>query len=440
MSYSHVDTANIYARQVISKKVAACKWVRLACQRHLDDLNKSQQTDYPYYFDENEAQRFCEFMEMLPHVSADWFGKTIELSPWQSFIFSCIYGWRRKRDKKRRFREAYIEVPRKNGKSLKAAGVSLFGLALDGEYGAQVYCGATTRIQAFHVFKPAKLIVDNTPKLQSELGIESFASNLSCPATASKFEPLIGNPGDGGSPSCAVIDEYHEHKTDDLYQCMKTGTRSRKQPLIFIITTAGSNIGGPCYDKHLEVKKVLQGAQDNDRLFGIIYTIDEEDDWTTVESLKKANPNFGISMDAEDFIFDQEQAVLNTSQQNDFKTKHLNIWTSAKSAWLNLEDWNACADKTLSLENFKGDECWLCIDLASKIDICALVLLFKRIIGSKDHYYAFGRFYLPEATVHYPSKNRSSYETWVNDGHLIATDGEEIDFNFIPILWTVFEL
>ncbi|ECO3954130.1 terminase large subunit, partial [Salmonella enterica subsp. enterica] len=164
-------------------------------------------------------------------------------------------------------------------------------------------------------------------------GIEVNASNMNRPEDGARFEPLIGNPGDGSSPHCAVVDEYHEHATDALYTTMLTGMGARRQPLMWAITTAGYNIEGPCYDKRREVLEMLNGSVPNDELFGIIYTVDEGDDWTDPQVLEKANPNIGVSVYREFLLSQQQRAKNNARLANVFKTKHLNIWVSARSAY-----------------------------------------------------------------------------------------------------------
>ncbi len=433
-AYPHVNAANKYARDVVKGRISACKWTKLACQRHLDDLQKKR---WDYYFDKDAAELVCNIIGLLPHTKGKWARERelIKLEPWQKFIFCSLFGWKRKKDRTRRFREAYCKVPRKNGKSVLAAAVANVMAWCDGEFGAEVYCGATTEKQALEVFKPAKIMVQKTPELIEAFGIEVMVSNLHRPEDGSKLEPLIGNPGDGSSPSCALVDEYHEHDTDALYSTMRTGMGAREQPLMFIITTAGHNIAGPCYDKELECQEMLEGTIPNERLFTIIFGVDDGDDWTDPAVLYKANPNIGVSVDEDFLLSEQRDAVNITSRQNKFKTKHLNIWVQAGDAWINLEKWKACGDSSLKIEEFEGEESWFCLDLASKLDICAFNQLFKKIRDGQIHYYAFGRYYLPEETLEIADtadkKNATAYKRWVNAGYLKLTDGAEINFNRI---------
>ncbi|MEH6347777.1 MAG: terminase TerL endonuclease subunit [Bermanella sp.] len=435
-AFPNVNDANKYARDIVAGKIPACKWVKLTCQNHLDDLAAAKKKGFPFYFSKEAAEAAILFVEALPHTKGEWarLKKRLEMEPWQKFIFACVFGWKRKTDKTRRYREIYCEVPRKNGKSVIAAGIGLLMFTIDGEFGAEVYSIATNEKQAWEVFKPAKLMVDKTPQLKTMFGIETNASNMNRLADGAKFEPLIGNPGDGASPSCAIVDEYHEHKTSDGYDTMITGMGARKQPLMLIITTAGSNIAGPCYDKRREVIDKLSGTKTYDDLWGIIYTIDDEEDWDKPEALQMANPNFDISVGGDWLLQQQKNAIQNPAKQNIFKTKHLNAWVAAKAAWLNITSWNKCADKSLDINDFKDDECWFVVDLAHKIDICATGRLYRRLDEKHQiHYYYFPHFYLPEKTIFEGKEknNLKKYQTWLNAGYLESLGNIEINFELL---------
>lgn len=437
-SYKNVNAANQYARDIVKGKIIACKYVIDACQRHLDDLEQEKNKSFKYKFNKDLAEKVCKFIQLLPHTKGEWAFKRmpITLEPWQLFIFCCVFGWVHKKTNLRRFREVYTEIPRKNGKSAISAGTGLYCFSADNEFGAEVYSGATTEKQAWEVFRPARLMCKRTPLLCEAFGITVNASNLSRIADSARFEPLIGNPGDGASPSCAIVDEYHEYDTDSLYTTMLTGMGARKQPLMWAITTAGYNIEGPCYDKRREVIDMLNATVPNDELFGIIYTIDEGDDWTDPSALEKANPNIGISV-YRDFLLSQQQRAINNARlANTFKTKHLNVWVSAKSAFFNMISWANCEDKSLSLEQFEGQSVIRGYDLARKLDMNSGVRLFHRIIDGKRHYYCISpKFWVPYDTVYGADvedrKTAERFQKWINTGHLDVTDGAEIDYREI---------
>lgn len=370
---------------------------------------------------------------MLPHTKGKWAAKkeAITLQPWQCFLLVIGFGWVRKDNGKRRFRTFYWEIPRKNGKSLLAGGIGCYMFCADGEFGSEIYSGATTEKQAWEVFGPARLMMHRSKALADYMGIEVLAKSMVVLGNGSKFEPVIGNPGDGSSPSCAIIDEFHEHDTPILYDTMETGMGAREQPLLLAITTAGANIAGPCHEKHMEVQKVLDGIQENDELFGVMFGLDKEDDWASPASLIKANPNYGVSVDADFLLAQQRQALQNPMQQNKFKTKHLNVWTSVMAGVMNMQQWALCEDTMLLEDELVGSDCWIATDLASKSDLCANQRLYRKILNDKPHYYLFGTYWLPEAAIEEPGPNQAHYRKWVNKGLLIQTDGATVDFEQI---------
>ncbi|MFY3772159.1 hypothetical protein AHYW_001755 [Providencia manganoxydans] len=437
-SYPNVNAANQYARDVVRGKIVACQYVIDACQRHIDDMTQEKGRKFRYRFDKDLAEQAAKFIQLLPHTKGEWAFKRmpITLEPWQLFIVCCAFGWVQKGTKLRRFREVYTEIPRKNGKSAISAGVALYCFTCDNEFGAEIYSGATTEKQAWEVFRPAKLMCKRTPLLTEAFGIEVNAKNMNRPEDGARFEPLIGDPGDGQSPHCAIVDEYHEYDTDSLYTTMLTGMGARRQPLMWAITTAGYNIEGPCYDKRREVIEMLNGTVPNDELFGVIYTVDDGDDWTDPNTLKKANPNMGVSVYSDFLISQQNRAKNNPRLASIFKTKHLNIWVSARSAYFNMLSWRECEDKTLTLEMFEGQSCVQALDLARKLDMNSRVKLFTREIDGKRHYYCISpSFYVPyDAVFSSDIENQRTAERfrkWVETGHLKLTDGAEIDYRVI---------
>lgn len=444
----YAGTATQYARDVVEGRILACKWVRLACQRHLNDLEKAAAGDWRYEWNPEliapdrvnghgeviekgrpyrPVDRACYFIELLPHIKGDWAARLerIVLQPWQVFFVASVFGWIDRESKRRRFRIADLFVPRKNAKSTKAAGIGLLMAFVDREFGAEVYSGATSEKQAHEVFTPAKLMASRSPEFLARFGISVRASNISSIDTNSRFEPVIGKPGDGASPSCAIVDEYHEHPTEDLYDTMRTGMVARSQPLMLVITTAGDNIAGPCYAHQKSLEQILEGVVEDDRRFGIIYTIDDGDDWTSEEALIKANPNYGVSVDAEELLAMQAEAVRDPRKQATFQTKHLNLWVASANPWLPMEGWKQGADPALNLDDFKGEECWVGVDLANTTDIASLCFVFKRVIDGDEHFYAFWRHYLPERIAEAPENKH--YQGWVRAGLIIPTSGSMID-------------
>ena len=422
MTYSEI--AAHYANDVLSGKIPACKQVKEACQRQQDDLESPPEG---FFFDLTKAERICKFAELMPHIKGQWAGKPITLEPWQVFILTTVFGWV-DADGNRRFKTAYIEVPRKNAKSTLSSAVALYCLAADGEGGAEVYSAATTRDQARIVFQDAKRMAEKAPGLQSRFGVKTSAHAVYVEDTASTMKALSRDQGgnlDGLNVHCGIIDELHAHKTRDVFDVIETATGARTQPLLWLITTAGFNRTGICYEQRAYVSKILNGSVNDPEYFGIIYTIDEDDDWATPEAWAKANPNWGVSVNPQDIERKARKAIEMASAQNNFLTKHLNCWVNADTAWMDMRAWDACADPTLDIADFEGLPCFGGLDLASKIDIASRIWLFER----DDKLYVFDRHYLPEETIE--NAANSQYQGWEIEGHLMATPGNVIDLDEI---------
>lgn len=436
---SYIAIAKQYAQSVVSGAIPACRWVQLACQRQLNDLARFKGKDSPYRFnpklsDRNgrgfhPADNLCAFIERLPHVKGPLAGEPISLEPWQVFILTTVFGWVTP-DGKRRFRRSYIEVPRGNAKSTLSSAVALYMLAADHEGGAEVYSLATTRDQARIVFGDAQTMARRSPGFRTRFSVNVGAHNMHVLASGSKFEALSaeGSTLDGLNIHFGCVDELHAHKTRTVYDVVETGTGKRDNSLLWVITTAGSNRAGICYEVRTFVSKLLDGVFEDDTQFGIIYGLDDGDDWTNENALIKANPNWGISVRPEILGPLQAKAMQLPSAVNNFKTKHLNEWVNADTAWMDMRAWDACADTSLDIDNFIGQPCWIGLDLASKTDIAALILIFAHP-EIADAYLTFGKYYLPEDTVH--GAGNSQYSGWMRIDRLTVTPGNVIDFSWI---------
>jgi phage terminase large subunit-like protein len=424
---THSEKAEAYARDVVEGRILASKWTRLACKRHLADLDRQESDGFPYRFDAEEADRVCRLKETFQHVKGRWARERqmLELEPWQCFVTCSIFGWVRVADGTRRFRKASIYVPRKNGKSFEAAATGNVMFFADGEPGAEVYSGASTEKQAWEVFGPARQMMKRDPEFCAQLGVEVGAKAMFRPSDGSKFEPVIGKPGDGPAPHCWIVDEYHEHQTADQYDTAITGMGSREQPLMFVISTAGDDIEGPCYDDWRTVQRILEGSIVDEEHFGIIWTCDEDVDWTSPEAIEMANPNIGVSVSREFLLARQREAVQNARHQYRFKIKHLNQWVTSRSAFYNVESWRGLGEDGLSLDDFAGRDCFVGLDLASKVDVAALVLVFP----GEDGYDVLFRFYVPEDRLEEAEGER--YRLWAANGWITLTDGNVISLQRI---------
>lgn len=432
-----------YAYRVLDGTIPACTWVKLACQRQIDDLARQTDPAHPewqWVFSKPKANRICAFIECLPHIKGRWRSQNVELEDWQCFSLTVIFGWVNKETGYRRFRKVYFELPRKQGKSFLAAAVGLYLLCADDEPGPEIYSAAVTRDQAKIVWEVAQLMVKREPEMQEAFGVKALAHIISVPSTAGVFRPLSRDADslEGLNPHGAIIDELHAHKTREVFDVLNQATGSRRQSLLFIITTAGDNRNGICYEQHNYVTQVLQGRHNDDRYFGIIYTCDPNIDWVTDAAARMANPNYGISVLPDDIQSICAQAQRSAESQNTYLTKRLNIWVSTGTAYFNILAWNnKCKapeitkngqrSSSLNLEDFYEHPCTIAIDLASKVDIAVKIMLFHED-GKR---YVFGKYYLPEAAVEKGNPNYDFYAGWVRTGLLTITPGNVIDFDFI---------
>ncbi|MBY0469117.1 MAG: terminase large subunit [Burkholderiaceae bacterium] len=442
---SYAERARAYADRVVRGEEVAGKFERLACQRFIDDLARQGTEEFPYRFDEAAGARCCRFLELLPHIKGQWarpeyvdgrlrYAK-LKLEDWQVFIVMNVIGWLHQVTGLRRFRRVYEEVARKNAKSTLAAGLLLFCLLADAEPGAQVYSAATTGDQARLVFDDARHMALREPELIARFGVTVGMHDITVPTTASSAKPLNaeGSTLDGLNIHAAIVDELHAHKTRAVYDVLDTATGARSQPLIVMITTAGSDRSGICYEQRGYTVKVLERTVVDETWFGIIFTIDEGDLWHDPAVWRKANPNYGISVLESDMEAACRKAQAMPSAQANFLTKRMNVWVNADSAWMGMQAWERCADRELtpaSSRNGKrlGDlPCYLGLDLASKVDVAAKVRLFYD--ADIDHYYLIPTFWLPERAIE--QGRNSQYDGWRRAGRLLVTDGEVIDFDAI---------
>lgn len=432
MARDFCSIATQYAEGVVSGEISACKFVKQSCERQLNDLRNPPAG---YHFSENKAARICAFVELCVHIKGPLAsrGETLKLEPWQVFILTTAFGWV-DANGNRRFRRVYVEVPRGNGKSALSSTIGLYMLALDGEAGAEVYSAATTRDQARIVFRDAQAMARKMPKFRKRFGIEVPAQAITQLKSSSSFKALSadGHTLDGLNIHLAVIDELHAHKTRDVYDVLETGLGKRPQSMLWVITTAGANKHGICYEVRDYVTKVLSGDVSDgasESTFGIIYTIDEGDDLYSEDTLRKANPNWGISVDPTVVMQTASKARQVATARANYLTKHLNVWVDANSALFDTEHWRKCQDITLDEAEFTADDSVIALDLASKIDIAAKVNVYRRVVDGKFHFYVFPRFFLPRAAIE--EDRHPMYRGWEMQGDIEATPGETIDFSII---------
>lgn len=376
------------------------------------------------YFDERAADKVCRFfVKFLRHSKGRWQGKPFELLDWQRQDIVCpLFGWKRP-DGTRRFRHAYIELPKKNGKSTLASGIGVYMLAGDNEAGAEVYSAATDQRQASIVHGEAIAMVEASPELSAWLTINRSTKEIRHPSKQSVYRALSAGPrgSEGLNAHCIIIDELHAWLGRKLWDSLKFAFAARLQGLRFVITTAGDDMLSVCREQHDYAERILSGAEEDDRFFAYIRAADPADDWTSLETARKANPSLGITINEEEFAADIAEAQKSPTTQSAFKRYRLNLWATAVNAWLKIEDWLACRAE-FTAEELANCECYGALDMASVEDLNALALIFRQPPG----YRILPYFWLPEDSLH--DKDRpEDYRVWARQGFLRATPGSASD-------------
>lgn len=436
---TYLSRAIAHARRVVDGQEIAGRLERRYCERFLRDLERQGSDGFPYLFDEAAGARACRFIELLPHIKGEWAKPVytdgrfqhgrIQLGDWQCLVVLQIFGWKHAVTGVRRFRRVYLEVARKNAKSTLAAGIALYMEVADNEPGAHVYSAATTGDQAREVFDVARNMALRLPEFQARFGVEIGKHDITVPETASSFKPLNaeGSTLDGLNIHCAIVDELHAHKTRAVYDVLDSATGARSQPLIVMITTAGSDRSGICYEQRDYTVKVLDGVIQDETWLGVIFTLDEDDIWHDPAVWRKANPNLGVSVKMDDMEAASRKALAQPSAQANFLTKRLNVWVNSDSAWMDMQAWERCADHTLTVDQVKHLPVISGLDLASKVDVAAKINVHYD--AEADHYYLLPTFWLPERAVE--QGRNSQYDGWRRAGHLQVTDGEVTDYDEI---------
>lgn len=415
--------AELYAEQVRSGEILVCEYVRLAVERYYADLDRA--LDMGRYFDKKAAMRAIRFIEKLKHTKGEWAGQRFRLEPWQQFVLWNIFGWKNA-DGTRRFRYAYIEIARKNGKTALSAGIGLYMLFADGESRPEVYSAATVKDQAKICFSDAVEIVKATD-LKNYL--TPYRNSIVYELKGGTMKPLSSDYGthDGLNPSCGIIDEFHAHKDSGMFDVIKSAFGARRQPLMFIITTAGFDKSGVCYAYRKNVIKVLRGVNEDDSLFGIIYTLDDKSEWDDPKMWIKANPNLGVSLSA-DYLADQVKDAKNRPEAvRNVMTKNVDLWVDAERTWILDDVWQKCIGTT-DPADLKGCACWGGLDLSNVSDITAYVLLFHE----NDRFQLLPHFWIPEEKMlEKIRKENINYDKWAAEGYVTVTPGNVIDYDFV---------
>jgi phage terminase large subunit-like protein len=429
----YVTKARQYVEDVLTGVVPACLYIRQACERSRKDLERQNTEGFPYYFDEVRAARVCSFIERLPHIQGPLAGQCVHLENWQCWLLTELFGWLRVGSGARRYRRVLCEMGRGNGKSLLASGVALYCAFCEGEGGADCICTATVEQQARLVLDCARNMMIKSEELAERLGIKVTRHEVVQESSNSRLRALPGKGAtiEGTSLHLGVCDEIWAQKGRDIVDALSTGTAKRAQSLLFMITTAGRDASGVCFEIHDFVVRLLAGDAVDESFFGAIFTVDPTDQWDSIAAAQKANPNWGVSVAPSVIEEEMKRAQQIPSQQQTYRAKYLCEWVlnGGEEPFVDPLRVRACYQQDLDAEQFKGQPCVYGLDLASRLDLCSAVRVHARRIDGKVHYYAFCRSWLPSGTVD-ASKN-ASYRGWAARGDLVVTPGTITDLDTV---------
>lgn len=420
------DPTTDYARAVVAGTVPAGKWHRLCCRRHLTDLEANQSLDSQWQFRTDLAEKGLVIFGLFRHYKGEWAGTPIQLQPWQQFIVGSLMGWVSRETGLRRFRNAFVELPRGNGKSTLAGGLLvLFGFFLN-EGGAEAYSVATKKDQARISFQAGRQMLLRSPALRQHVTTPIGKHNVHNADTESKMEPLGADADtlDGLRPFLVVADEIHKLKSQDIIDVMESGMGTRLEPLLFEITTAGQN-DQSVYGQHYTLStRVLDGTVPLDEWFAFIASAELDEDWTLEATWRKANPNYGISIKPDFLAKECKKALANPAEQAKFRLLYLGQKVQDASGYFSSHDWRACPTLPAA-EELRQRPCYMGFDLASTTDITAAVLVW---VFEGDEFALRPYFWMPEDTLEDRGRqDRMPYGRWRDEGYLRVTPGKSID-------------
>lgn len=434
-----LDRVTKYALDVVERREIAGKNVILACKRHLDDLEKSKLAPYVYEFDEELALEAIEFFESLRFTDGEIAGQEVKLFGFQDFIIGSLFGWVSKETGYRRFRKSYIQLARKNAKSLLNSGLAIKLVSFDNYPNAQVYCTATKMKQARIVWEQASKFINAEQDLKELFKIKDHDAIIESLFSGGKIMALGRDTGtiDGFDPHGGIIDEYHSHKTNQMVKLLEDGSVNQAESLISIITTAGFNLNGPCYKEWEYCKSVLEGIVSNDEYFIYIAQMDEDDDIWNPKNWCKANPLVtNLPKGIENLKrFANEAKQKGGEDLRNFLTKSLNIWYEfSDDQYIGPEKWSKCKSKK-TLEEFRGQKCYAGLDLSSGGDLTSLALIFVYYVDGVKKYFVHSHSFIPKNRVNEHIKSDNiPYDVWINTQLLTVTEtlgGIKTDYKYI---------
>lgn len=446
-----LDAMMQYSQDVIDGNgIVACQKHKWACMRFLKDVERSQARnvlaeDFPYVFDEDKAMRFLEWMSMFRHTKGVLRGQNINPHEIQIFIFGNVYGWVHRDTGYRRFRKAYWQVGRKNAKSQSLACVASYEAMAMGEFMSEVYIGATKTEQAKIVWNETEVMLEQCPEMSGKFKVSYGV--IRHPKTRSIIKPLSKEDrktGDGTNPQCGIIDEYHAHDTDEIYNVIDSGMGAREQPLLMVITTAGSNLNNPCYTtEYTFVEQLLDPhntAVELDSYFAMVNELDKDEEGNLIDDIhdetawEKANPIICSYPQGRKYLRERrDEALLKPNMMADYLTKNMNVWVNqGENAYMNMQKWDNCRDTTgiITDDFLRRREVYVGLDLSKKIDLTSCS--FEFYDEQLDKYVVLSHSFIPEETLQVKMHtDKVPYMKWVQDGWITVTPGAVVDYRFV---------
>jgi len=417
-----------YAQSVVNDELPVATSVYHACERYFDDLRSERNGGWRFYLDLERSERFLRLTQRFKHVKGEWATPHIKFEPWQCFIFLNVYGWVNKGTGHRRFRTAHVEIPRGNGKSAMASQVGLYHLALEKPKGNEIYSAATGRDQARIVLDSARAMANANKSFLNGTGTRVLANKIIHDKSNSFFKALSAdsNTLDGLQPACALIDELHAHRNRKVFDVIDSAMSKRPDSLLFVITTAGFDTSGIGYAQSAYAKRIASGEVSDETFFSFVSTPDEDDEPFDPKVWAKVNPNWGVSVDPENFEAKAIKAKNSPDSLANFLVKHLNKWLNALNPYFDMDKWDACENKDLDINDFLGEKCFSGVDLANTVDLTGFSYIFKDDDGI---YNIFCDSFIPEQKV--IEGVNDSYAGWVEDKWLTATAGEVVNMEYL---------
>ena len=422
-----------YSHDVINGEIVACQKHKWACMRFLRDVEREGTEEFPFVFDDDKALRFLEWMSLFKHRKGKLAGQHIRPHPIQIFVFGNIYGWIHKDTGLRRFRKGYWQVARKNAKSQSLACVASYEASAFGEPAAEVYCAATKKDQAKIVWDETEKMIAACSELKGKFrtayGIIHHIKSGSIIKPLSKEDRKTG---DGTSPQCGIVDEYHSHETSEIYDILDSGMAARPQPLLMIITTAGFELARPCYSVEYQyISKLLDpnNPVENDEYFAMVNELDKDDDIKDERVWEKANPILCSYEEGIHYLRGQLRVALEAPEKmRNFLTKNMNIWVDQKeNGYMPMDKWKECG--TDHFPDLYGTECYVGVDLSKKIDLTSVAFEFPLEDG---RFAVLSHSFIPEDTLSQKRKtDKVPYDLWVKQGWITVTPGAVVDYQFI---------